>query len=410
MDINKRVLQTLKWKMSDAKCASTLKISLEEYKLRKKDILLQERLKRINNRTIPQFYVAELESKITSFEENLEKGTANIQAVSTTEPKSAEEIEKILKIDTNKWQLSSYWNKQHKDYWLISAMVTKKKLEPSNLLLETIKQFTPKPIEKDVTKIINHTFKEPVVGILSLQDLHFGKSNNDDVIDNFKNSISHLIVKAYYSHHIDKIYYVIGGDLLNMDTFSGTTTSGTPVENGLKAQEAYNIAFDLLHWSVTFLSKFCDNLEVIYLPGNHDRLSSYHMAHALNQCFLGNESIKFNVEYSERKVVVYKNNFFAFEHGDVNSKNPVALYATEFPKEWGMTKYRTCYTGHWHRKKTVEYVSENEVHGFSVKNLPSLSNTDYWHYHNKFTGSKQSAVLELHCGEKGKVSEFNYNV
>jgi hypothetical protein len=27
------------------------------------------------------------------------------------------------------------------------------------------------------------------------------------------------------------MYFVVGGDLINMDTFDGTTTSGTPLDN-----------------------------------------------------------------------------------------------------------------------------------------------------------------------------------
>jgi hypothetical protein len=62
-----------------------------------------------------------------------------------------------------------------------------------------------------------------------------------------------------------------------------------------------------------------------------------------------------------------------------------------------------------HTKKTTEFVTDNEVHGFTIKVLPSLSATDYWHYHNKFTGNKRAAVLELYNPGNGKVAEFNYN-
>jgi hypothetical protein len=120
--------------------------------------------------------------------------------------------------------------------------------------------------------------------------------------------------------------------------------------------------------------------------------------------------VKFDVGYAERKVVTYGENFFAFEHGDVTKKSTPLVYATEFAKAWGSTTYRTCYTGHFHSKKTLEYVTENEHHGFAIKHLPSLCKSDYWHYHNKFTGAKRQAVMELHDKEKGKISEFVYTV
>jgi hypothetical protein len=180
------------------------------------------------------------------------------------------------------------------------------------------------------------------------------------------------------------------------------------VDNDLRAQDAYTQAFDALHWSINHISQFCDELEVVYLPGNHDRLSSFHLAHALSKCF-NSSRIVFNVDYSERKVITWGENFFAFEHGDVGSKNTPLVYATEFSQQWGDTRYRTCYTGHWHKKKTMEYVTEDEQHGFAIKHIPSLSRSDYWHYHNKFTGAKRQAIMELHDLVKGKVCELTYN-
>jgi DNA repair exonuclease SbcCD nuclease subunit len=52
----------------------------------------------------------------------------------------------------------------------------------------------------------------------------------------------------------------------------------------MNATEAYMQAFDAMHWAINYIKAFCDELVVVYVPGNHDRLSSYHLAHAfLNQ-------------------------------------------------------------------------------------------------------------------------------
>jgi DNA polymerase II small subunit/DNA polymerase delta subunit B len=121
------------------------------------------------------------------------------------------------------------------------------------------------------------------VGVLSIQDLHFGKEDNADVKTAFEKAIQELMLRSYYSHKLEKIVYVIGGDLLNMDTFGGLTTKGTPVDSDQRAQDAYDTAFESMFWSVNFIKQFCDTLEVVYLPGNHDRLSSYHLVHALSK-------------------------------------------------------------------------------------------------------------------------------
>ena len=399
MTLLEQVKQSLKWKRSNYYCATKLGISIEKYKQLKKEI---------------NFYETEMKpimkNRVVEFKEDLDKGTAEIKGFAVCEPRTAEEIIELLKIDTTKWKLSSYWNKERSDGWFISAMVTAIKHEAKDVLVDVIANF--KPEYQPITDVfVNEKFNRDCVGIISTQDLHFGKEDNEDIVEHFKNAIESLVHRAYMSHKLKKIVYVIGGDLLNMDTFSGTTTSGTPVDNSMRAQDAYNQAFDALYWSINYLKQFCENLHVVYLPGNHDRLSSYHIAHALYKCFdIEDYSIYFDVEYAERKVMVYGHNFFAFEHGDVSKKNTALVYATEFPKSWGGTKYRTCYTGHFHSKKTTEFITENEHNGFSIKHLPSLCSTDYWHYHNKFIGSKRQAIMEIHDVEKGKISEFIYTV
>ena len=435
MNLIDQVYGSFKWKKTDQYCSTKLGISLQKYQEIKKQLLQtkhltqseidsqlvnlagQRMMELIDDETIRSQYIAELENnlidainqnkeKVVEFRENLEDGTAEIKGIAFAEPQSPEEIIRILKIDTEKWKLSSYWNKQHKDYWLISAMVTHKKLEPQDFLLETLKNFKPK--YTPVAKVhINDKFSDPTVGVLSIQDLHFGKEGNLTVADDFKLAIENLVLRAYSSHKVEKIVYVIGGDLLNMDTFGGLTTKGTPVDSDQRAQDAYNDAFDAMFWSVNYIKQFCNDLQVVYLPGNHDRLSSYHLVHALSKCF-NEPNITFDATYAERKVVVYGQNFLAFEHGDVTKKMTALVYATEFPAEWGLTSYRTCYTGHFHTKKVTEFVTDNEVHGFAIKHLPSLSKTDYWHYHNKFTGAKRQAVMEIHHINKGKISEFTY--
>jgi len=394
MNLVQQVRDTLKWKKSDYYCASKLGISIEKYKEIKRSVQFSQ------VSTLPP------QPRVMEFKEDLDKGVGEIKGFSTTEPRTPEEIIELLKIDTTKWKLSSYWNKERHDGWQISAMVTAIKKESKDILAEVLKSF--KPEYQPITEVhLNKNFDRDCAGVLSIQDLHFGKEDNSFIVEEFENAIINLVSKSYMTHKMDKIIYVVGGDLLNMDTFSGTTTSGTPLDNDQKAHDAYTTAFDALYWSINYIKQFCTTLEVVYIPGNHDRLSSYHMAHALSKCF-PTKDIVFNVDYSERKVVVYGHNFFAFEHGDVTKKNTPVVYATEFAKQWGNTIYRTCYTGHFHSKKTTEYVTENEHTGFSIKHLPSLCSTDYWHYHNKFVGAKRQAVMEIHDKESCKVSEFTY--
>ena len=388
--IKKKVKHSLKWKKDAKYCSEKIGISIAEYKKLKKEVLTELKIQKKLKKSV--------ESNV-----NLENGTAKLAINSAYEPKTADEIIALLKIDTTKWKLSQYWNKQMADHWRVSALVTKLKDEES-YFEELLDSWKPKPIKISTVKLNDKT-KPHVCGVMSLQDIHFGKEGNETIDKDFEDAVKDLVLRGSSSHYIDNLFFVIGGDLINMDTFNGTTTSGTPVDNSTSATNAYIQAFDAMVWAINFIKAYCNTLTIVYIPGNHDRLSSFHLVHALSKA-VDSDEIVWDIEYAERKVHVWGENFNAFEHGDSYSKNTPLIYATEFPTEWGTTRHRTLFTGHYHTNKKVEYITSNESVGFMHKTLPSLSKTDYWHYHKKFVGNKRSGKLELQSMNKGNICEL----
>ena len=67
------------------------------------------------------------------------------------------------------------------------------------------------------------------------------------------------------------------------------------------ATEAYIQAFDAMHWAINTLKYYCEKLVIVYIPGNHDRLSSFHLVHALSKS-IECEDIEWDIKYEERKV------------------------------------------------------------------------------------------------------------
>ena len=404
----KDVLATIRSKRSNEENAVKLGLSYEEYLTLKRDVLLIKQMVGDDEEAIYSAYKIFTASEDTSKVEasyNLDKGEARLETILSYEPQSPDEIIAALKIDTTKWKLSQYWNKQKSDKWVVSALVTRIKATDSETIINFLKTWSPKPYKGFESATRNNKALESAAAVLSLQDIHFGKEGNEEISEDFQNAVVDLIERASSVANLSQVYYVVGGDLLNMDTFTGTTTSGTPVDNNMKATEAYKQAFDALLWSIGYIKEFCDTLHVVYIPGNHDRLSSYHLAHALSKA-VQHDDIIWHVEYEERKVFTYGTNFFAFEHGDVNTKNSLLVYATEFSYDWGCTVYRTLYTGHLHTKKRIEYITEDEQTGFMLKILPSLSRTDYWHYHNKYVGNRRAGVIDIHDPNKGLICEL----
>jgi hypothetical protein len=419
--ISKLVYQGLTRKKSNQEEADRLGLSLHDYMSFKKrtldiikniaddQIMDDDFFKNIDSKILKE---KNEESKVIETHQNLDTGTSKITGVSSTEPRTPNEIIKILGIDTRIWKLSQFWNKEQNNKWLVSALITRLPQEQifQNSFIEELSKYELPTYDKINPAYLNESSSEKVCGVISLQDLHFGKPGNENMGIVMDKAVCYLIGKAYANYNLEKIIFVIGPDTLNMDTFDGTTTKGTPVENSETATKAYMKAFDAICLAIGKIKHFCDNLEVVFIPGNHDRLSSFHLIHAVSQVFKLTPEIVFNTTYKERKVVMYNDNMIAIEHGDVSSKNNPLVFATEFPKEWGFSKHRFLYTGHYHGRKTKEVITENEEQGFITRIIPALTSSDYYHYHNKWTGNQRAAIIHIHEANKGLISEFVFTL
>lgn len=385
MSLEEKIIESFSWKKNAEYCAKRLGISVDQYNSEKKKVNIT--------------YAKNFKEKGDSM---LLKKTLN------TLPKSPDEIIKLLNIDTRYWTLRNYWNKQaDKGNWIISAHIVKN-TKPNNkdYLLDVIDNWKPKIPNFKRPNYRNKKARK-VGAVLSIQDLHYGKLNNEGIEQDFKSAIQDLIERTVSGHNIESLYFVIGGDLLNVDTFNKTTTSGTPVENSMTAYDAYTVAFDSFYWAINYLKCFCNTLNIVYVPGNHDRLTSFTLVHALEKA-ISFPNIAWHNEYKERKALNYYDNFFGFEHGDVKSKDTPLIYATEHSTIWGKTKHRVLFTGHYHKNKKVEYITEDETVGFTFKIIPSLSKTDYWHNHNKFVGNARAALIDLYDPKKGFIGQMRY--
>ena len=107
-NIKKQIVETLKWKKNPSYCAAKLNITEKQYIKLKKQVL-QERKKNKKN----QRYLDQVSNDINVTETiDLENGTGKLSGTFDHEPKSAEEIISLLKIDTSKWKISQYFKRE----------------------------------------------------------------------------------------------------------------------------------------------------------------------------------------------------------------------------------------------------------------------------------------------------------
>lgn len=270
---------------------------------------------------------------------------------------------------------------------------------------------------EDADLIINKKWQDESMLVLNLPDLHLDKldlknSTIDENIDIYFKVLKNLLGRAYAAANIQKIVLVVGNDLFNTDNIHNATANGTPQRCNTTWDQAYEKIFDAMVQTVALCSKFCANVHVTLVQGNHDKSKSYYMAHALAQYFRNDNSIYFDRQNTTNKAVVWGNSFLGFNHGNnINDKLPLD-FAQEFYKEWGQCKYHDIYIGDKHHNNEKVFKKkqmQDEKQGVRLRILPSLSKPDTWHDENLYK-SRQSGIAIVYDKERGKSAEFEVQI
>ena len=149
-NIKNKVKDTFRWKKSADYCSKKLGISKSEFLRLKKEIQKEW----INKKKILGKKYNGTNADISV---DLEKGEARISGRSTNEAKSAEEIITILNIDTTKWKLSQYWNKQMGDHWRVSALISQIKNSEEKLFKNLLENWKPKKYKLPHSRHYSHS-------------------------------------------------------------------------------------------------------------------------------------------------------------------------------------------------------------------------------------------------------------
>lgn len=292
-----QIIRAIKSKRSNKECARKLGVSLNEFMAKKKEFITNQ-----FSETEKDMYVIALEEKIIEFSENVSEGTAKIKGISLSEPHSAEDIENILKIDKNKWKLSTYWNKQHKDskgvdYWVISAMITKK--QENELSVEDIDALLTKVFNKVKYVPIKTTPSNKLTNNKALfiytSDKHIAAYVNDKEAI-YKNDYGKMSFQARMLNVLYEVYYLVNlfgqfEDIFIIDLgdrmdgmHAQTTRGGHKLPQNMSDKEAFETAITVEKefYDRMFQSEYSQNYHIISNAcSNHGGIFDYMVSRAL---------------------------------------------------------------------------------------------------------------------------------
>ena len=242
--------------------------------------------------------------------------------------------------------------------------------------------------------------KEPFVAVLAPYDLHYGKMAWEDecgrsytreqAAEDLLRNTEVLMEQVCYRGMPEKFIVCTGGDWFHVDTWHGSTTKGTLQDTDGSIQRIIYEGCDLACTYIDLIRQVAP-VDLITIPGNHDRTSTY----ALDQRLLGQyrdcPDVNYQICMSSRKHTIYGDNFILFAHGsDEHKKDLPRAVSRDYRQLVGSTKRTIIFTGHLH---TLEMRSD---FGVKLVQMPSISGPDRWHYDHLYGAISAGAAYIMH--------------
>ena len=372
------------------------------------------------------------EKEVINFQEN--KSNAVLTAENCTRVKSLDDLLAACEVDLDLWDVEKYdigtyevtGFDNDRNPVTVTMYRTKawlKKIRPElNIkkikqeLIEDLRNLSPEVPKFERNRPDDR--KDLHLLEISAFDLHLGKIGIKGDKYSLKiaekrllSAIEHLLYRAQ-GYYIDKILFIVGHDLLNSDGDwpIPSTTKGTPQFNSDYHIDIYRCARKLMIKAIDILSEVAD-VHVMVVPGNHDRESVMHLGDTLELYYENNKNVKVDNNDCLMKAIPYGNNLIISDHGDGPKTNDLpGIIAQRFKNLWSDTVYVEVHRGHYHTNKATKLQAIEELNGITVRNLSSMSATDYWHDSKGFIGNIKKAQAFIYNRDNGLQGILNYNV
>lgn len=240
--------------------------------------------------------------------------------------------------------------------------------------------------------------RDPACLVANASDYHLGNRPVHDGMgpeayaDALLEANESVARRAVRSGDVDKVFLVIGGDLLNVDNAQEQTTRGTSQKNQMSTS-------DLLHHAEMFgrdlvnIYRQVGPVELVYCRGNHDAVLSQAIYQMLDAHF-GGEDVTADRDFAQRQYRTWRDAFFCITHGDYSRKifkRLPRICINEARSEIAGTEHSTIHTGHLHSEK-VRFDESGWVH----QQAPAPVQLDDWHEGKGYVGSRQAVQGTLH--------------
>lgn len=255
------------------------------------------------------------------------------------------------------------------------------------------------------------TIDRPAMACLDLFDPHFGKlswepeSGEDYDLKiserRYRTCVARLLEHST-PYSVDQAVLTIGNDMVHIDNLTQSTTKGTPVDTDGRLAKIIEVVACSLIDTIEYVLRKAAHIKVIYVPGNHDKVTSYFLSREIKAYFRHSDRIEVDCGPSETKYVGWYRNLIGYNHGEAirDPRDFQAVMIHDRPAEYVHAVSREWHLGHLHTHKSVERF------GVICRTLSSLSASDAWHRAKGYVGNRKVGEMYLYDKDHGLIGNF----
>ena len=307
---------------------------------------------------------------------------------------------KAHNFDPDKWILiastSNMWHALRTlDRGRVVQFQSKIRVKPITLQemsFESISEFYSK--NDFVTKIKFPKFKQSLKRVLEIcsADWHLAARLFNENFSDLEEMFPFMMADVLYRIKRDeigfsKIIFNLMGDIFHYENRQQQTERHQQVVegNGMNPLEMFDLALSMCISAVDELLQYAP-VEMMYIPGNHDGNSLYHLLACLKAYYRDVSTFSVDLGHESRKWKLIGKNLIGWQHGEMSKKNKVHWLQNDARKEWGLSEYAESHNGHWHHEEVTEHG------GIKSRGLPAIASTDFWHHRSGYIGAIRATM------------------
>ena len=194
------------------------------------------------------------------------------------------------------------------------------------------------------------------------------------------------------------------GDFMHYDSFQPVT----PLHKNLldadgRCPKMVRAAVKTIRFLIKCALEKHENIRLVIEIGNHDISGSIWLMEAFNMFYESEPRVTVDTSPQHFHCFTFGSNMVGTHHGHSVKLNALPLlFATDWPEEWGSSKYRTIHTGHIHQDQV------KESPGITVESHGVLAPGDAYSANHGYRSRQSMKAIVLHK-QHGEVARYTVN-